>query len=254
MKILAVTKTDARLLPLAERCKTSWDYWHPDIPMHIVNSDDWRPYLDEIHQSTRYGVPPMVIGLFYAYQKMMVENYDLLIYIDADTVVTGRCEEMIIGDYDIAVSHCYKDDTNYFNAGVWASKDLDFIKDFYYSHNIPEEDNNLFMQVFNFYKTRCNIKILDNKDSGVWYNQCSREWWNRLKVIDNKLYTPDRQIKILHWAGGNGQPLNDRMSCSLFSDEVKQWLNKITNGTTFTDHDGVKFGNFMKDYYRLEEV
>jgi hypothetical protein len=251
MKILPVVKTDNNMLPLAERCKASWDYFHPDIPMHIVKLEDWKDYIAELGQTPAYLEHSMVVGLFYAIQKMIVEKYDLFIYIDADTVVTGRCEEMFTNDYDIAVSQMagYADQ---YNAGIWASKDLEFIKSFYYTHlKSPIPDNHLFMDIFNCFKPYKIIKILDNDDTGVWYNERSREWWNRLSLKDNELRTPDRKIKILHWAAGSYANPNSRFSCSLFSDEVKQWLNKITGGTTFTDYDGKEFGDFIKRTYGL---
>jgi hypothetical protein len=101
-----------------------------------------------------------------------------------------------------------------------------------------------------FFFNSNKIKVLDNSESRVWYNEKSREWWNRLTVDNDKLYTPDRQIKILHWASGIGNP-DKKISCSLFSDDVKQWLNKITGGTTFTDNDGKEFGDFLIRTYNL---
>ena len=260
MKILPVVKSNNYMLPLAERCKSSWDYWHPDIPMHIVNLEQWQPYTDFLHQTPKYGNQPMAIGLFYAILKMMTEGYDLLIHIDADTVITGRCDEMFTDDYDIGVSKCWYHDPDppYYNAGIWTSRDLDFIKDFYYAHNLPIEDNNLFMIVESWYGSiyskNKTIKVLDEHGSGVWYNQCSGAWWGRLKIIDNELWTVDdidsRRIKILHWA--SGCKANEvKMSCSLFSDEVKQWLNKITKSTDFTDYDGKDYGDFLTRTYKL---
>lgn len=254
MKILPVVKTDNKMIPLAERCKASWDYFHPDIPMHLVKLEDWVSYMDEFNQKEpREGVRSTVVGLFYAMQKMMVEGYDLLIHLDADTVITSRCDEMLADDYDIAVSR-NEDYDDFYNAGVWASRDLEFIKDFYYSRtNCPLSDNYTFMELIKrikYFKLK-TVKVLDDVDDGVWYNERSRQWWNRLTLLDDELWTPDRQIKILHWAGGWGQPLENRMSCSLFSDEVKLWLNKITGGTTFTDYDGKEFGDFLTRTYRL---
>ena len=257
MKILPVVKTANNMLPLAERCKASWDYFHPDIPMHIAVVEDWKPYMIEVHQEPRHSLKyPVIVGLFYAIQKMMVEKYDLLLYFDADIIITGRCDEMFTDDYDTAVSNSASA-PKFYNCGVWASRDLEFIKEFFYSHCAWAcEDNALFMYVFNNMAWRKKIiKVLDDEGSGVWYNECSRKWWNRLIVKDDQLYTVDdkdpRTVKLLHWAGGVGQPLEQRMSCSLFSDEVKQWLNKITGGTTLTDYDGIKFGECIKGWYGL---
>lgn len=259
MKILPVVKTENNMLPLAERCKKSWDYFHPNIPLHIVVLEDWYSYICEIHQTpsiekVKRSNLSMIVGLFYSIQKMMVEGYDLLIYLDADTVITGRCDEMFTENHDISVSRSSNETQVFFNAGVWASGNLDFIKEFYYTRCVSLlEDNTLFsyiMQYIMHHKTK-KVKILDSDDSGVWYNERSRQWWDRLNIIDDKLWTPDKQIKILHWAGGSGFGVEKRMSCSLFSDEVKQWLNKITGGTTFTDYDGKEFGDFITGVYRL---
>jgi len=250
MKILPIVKTDVNMLPLAERCKKSWDYFHPDIPMHLVQLENWIGYMEEVKQLPKYGEASMFVGLFYSIQKMIVDGYDLVVHLDADTVITGRCEEMLAGDYGVAVSNSPHD--NFYNAGVWATTDIKFIKDFYYPHLVcPISDNDLFVDMVKHYKQQHKIKVLDDDNSGVWYNERSREWWNRLEIKDDKLFTPDRQIKILHWAGGIAQPLKQRMSCSLFSDEVKLWLNKITGGTTFTDYDGKEFGDFLTRTYRL---
>jgi hypothetical protein len=257
MKILPVIKTDRYNLPIAERCKSSWDYFHPDIPMHIVVWEDWYAYICEMHQTPNIDKVnmSMTVGLFYAIQKIMVEKYELLIYLDGDTVVTGRCDELLSEDYDIAVSRSSDEQLVKFNAGVWASRDLEFIKHFYYTRCVsPVDDNAVFIyhvENYKWYQKDKTVKVLDADESGVWYNERSREWWNRLGIRDGKLYTPDKQIKILHWAGGTSWGWERRMSCSLFSDEVKQWLNKITNGTTFTDYDGKEYGEFIKNHYKL---
>ena len=113
------------------------------------------------------------------------------------------------------------------------------------------DDNVVFVNLVSWAKNNAGMKIKNLEDDDYWYNEQSRQWWNKLTVKDDKLYTPDRQVKILHFAGGYGWGVNKRMSCSLFSDEVKQWLNKITGTTTFTDYDGKEFGEFLKSYYKL---
>ena len=254
MKILPVVSVNSNYLPLGIRCKASWDYFHPDIPMHIVNLDDWCGYIREIGEEPKYisWQYSAFVGLFYAIQKMMVNKYDLLVFLDADTVVTGICNEMFTDDYMTAVSLNFDDGYVWYNAGVWASRDIEFIKEFWHKHiTTHEEDNHLFMNILTNRKDK--LKVLDGDGSGVWYNERSREWWNRLEVRDNKLYTPDREVKILHWAGGR-HPMTDKMSCSLFSPVVKQWLNKITCGSTFTDYDGKLYGRIITSIYNLGVV
>jgi hypothetical protein len=252
LKILPVVRSSNQLLPLAEKCKNSWDYFHQDIPMNLIMVDDWTKYIDEIGFTPRSGIHGVIVHLVYAMQKMMTEHYDLAIFVDADTVTVGRCNEIISGNFDISVSNGVND--NFYNNGVWACTDLNFIKDYLYTYNAGlMDDLNLFPYAVKHYKEiGKHIKVLD--DHAVWYNERSRSWWGRLIIKDDKLITCDntdsRQIKIMHWAGGFTS-LESKMSCSLFSDEVKQWLNKITDGTTFTDYDGIDFGDFLKRTYGI---
>jgi hypothetical protein len=253
MKILPIVRSSNTFLPLAERCKKSWDYFHPDIPMHLIKMDDWISYINEIRLNPRNGNYAVIIAIVYAINKMMTEHYDLVIFIDADAVTVGRCSEIISGDFDIAVSNGVTD--NIYNNGVWASTNLNFLRDYLYIYNGGAEDDlNFFVNIVRWYSNMGkSIKIVDDKS--VWYNERSRYWWDRLIIKNEQLWTIDnndsRQIKILHWAGGFTDHPEQRMSCSLFSDEVKQWLNRITGGTTFTDHDGKEFGDFLTRTYGL---
>lgn len=254
MKVLPIVKTDKNMMEYANRCKASFDYFHPDTPMHIVKLEDWREFMRGLRlhpeNSDKFS---MVVGLFYAYMKMMTEGYDTLLHFDADTVITGRLDEMLIDDYDIAV--CNSHSNGLYDSGVWASHNVQFIKDFYLTNSAGSaNDCHVFRLIVNSYiGGGKNIKLLDDDESGVWYSEKSRRWWNRLEVKDDKLYTIDntdpRQIKVMHWAGGFN-PKSDRFSCSYFSNDAKLWLNKITNGTTFTDNDGKEYGEWLSNVYR----
>lgn len=247
LKFLPVVKCNNAMLAYASRCKSSFDYFHPDIPMHIVCLETWLPFMRGLRINPESDTKAcMTVGLFYAYMKMMTEGYDTLLHFDADTIITGRLDEMLAEDYDIAVCTCASPPL--YDAGVWASRDIQFIKDFYQTNSAGYSiDVYTFELVVNSYRHK-NVKMVDGVGSGVLYSERSREWWNRLEIRDDRIYTPDRQIKVMHWAGGFPTDI-DRFSCSYFSNDVKLWLNKITSGTTFTDNDGTEFGEWLANIY-----
>ena len=252
MKVIAIIRCARNFEPLAERCKKSFQYFHPDIDVECAYADDWREFMKDMGiYGIGNGKDFMYTATFVSYLRMCIDKYELVINLDSDAVVTGRLDEMLVGDYFIGVSQSAL--LNYYNGGVWSSTSKEFART-NLNLNLHSYfcENWSFVQLVNYYKGVGKIiKVLDDVDKKVWYNERSRQWWDRLSIKDDKLYTPDREVKILHWAGGMGWGLEKRMSCSLFSDEVKQWLNKITDGTTFTDYDGVEFGNYLRSYYGL---
>ena len=69
---------------------------------------------------------------------------------------------------------------------------------------------------------------------------------------NHKLIAPDdKVVRSLHW-GGTASLHNKKVkySCSWFTQEVKEYLNKITGTTDFTDYDGVWFGKLLEYYYK----
>jgi len=251
MKTIAVIRCAKNFSVLAERCKKSFEYFHPDIECVCAYSEDWREFLDGMGVSgIGIGKHFMYTATFLSYLKMCSENYELVINLDSDVVVTGRLDEMLVGDYDIGATQSASLD--YYNSGVWSSTSKEFVRT-NLKLNLDSHfcENWAFVHLVRYYKgAKAIVKVFDDVNEKVWYNERSRQWWNRLTVKDEKLYTPDREVKILHWAGGMGWGQEKRMSCSLFSDEVKQWLNKITDGTTFTDYDGKEFGEYLSKTYR----
>jgi len=252
MKVLGITGCDQKFLKYAQRVEFSFKYFHPDCDFLLCMAEDYMPIFNKIF------MPPcgwnqftMMFTVFVAYWEMVSKHYDLVIRFDADTVITGKLEEMLIGDYDIAISNSSANTIgNFPNAGVWSTTSAKFLSEFFFTNWMSCQPDNW---VFDFVLKRSNWgkKWLDNEN--VWYNERSRQWWDRLYVKEDKLYTPDREVKVLHWASAmwGDAVIDNRMSCSLFTDEVKQWLNKITGTTTFTDYDGIKFGEFLKSYYKL---
>ena len=82
---------------------------------------------------------------------------------------------------------------------------------------------------------RYTVETVDAEN--VYYNERSREHWKDLIVTDKGMFCNDRQVKVLHWAGGVPR-MEDKLSSSDFSDDVREALNGLTNTTDFTDIKG----------------
>jgi len=234
----------------AKQLERSWKYFHPDIP--VVVYDDIYSYKMTKECGISWGGPVIL--------KPLTEDYELVIHLDADSIVTSRCEEILSGDFDVASAKCnnhlgmagavnpgyfYKDISidNYINVGVWAingEKGREFLNEWIElnkqpeSSSIPFSDNGTFNIIF--YNGKYKVKILD-EDSNPYYYGVSSAWgyngnhwqsWRQIRLEKNQLYLRHKLIRLLHKAGA-GSPDNRFNFDDLFSPEVSKWIKRITN-------------------------
>ncbi len=220
---------------LADRVEKSFKLYHPAIPFFKYDARDEEAILGEVRESTSackaFEIRPR-------FMSKLLEDYDGVIYLDADTVVCDTLTEFLEGGYDVAGSLNIGDET-YLNAGVSACTSKKFCDEWthmMYQPGAGKSNQVYFNQLAN--TTRYNLKIVDAED--VYYNERSRQYWKKLKVCsDGKLRTHGRIVKVLHWAGGVGR-MEDKLSSADFSDEVREHLDMITSTTDFTDIEGVQ--------------
>lgn len=237
-KWCAFTVADSELTHhLADRAKASFETYHPAIPFFKFDSRDEESILGEVRQSTSackaFEIRPRIA-------RKLLNDYDGLIYLDADTVVCDYLDEFLEGDFEVAGSLNISRaglELGHLNAGVSAIKSKQFCDE--WTHLMYQSGAGRSNQVF-FNKLcnskRYNVKVVDAEK--VYYNETSREHWKKLKVCsDNRLRVRGRVVKVLHWAGGI-ERMEDKLSSSDFSDEVREHLNKLTNTTDFTDIKG----------------
>ena len=220
---------------LADRVKESFKTYHPAIPFFKYDTRDEESILGEVRESAQackaFEIRPRLMS-------KLLEDYDGVIYLDADTVVCDSLDEFLEGDYDIAGSLNIGDKA-YLNAGVSASMSKKFCDEWthlMYKPDAGKSNQVYFNQLAN--TQRYNLKIVDAEK--VYYNERSRQYWDKIKVSsDGRLRTHGRIIKVLHWAGGIGR-MKDKLSSADFTDEVREHLNRITNTTDFTDIVGME--------------
>jgi len=220
---------------LADRAKKSFNVFHPAIPFFKLDARDEESILGEVRESTSackaFEIRPR-------FMSKLLDDYDGVIYLDADTVVCDRLDEFLKGDFDIAGSLNLGDEP-YLNAGVSACKSKEFCDEWthlMYQDGAGPSNQVYFNQLAN--TQRYNLKIVDAEK--VYYNERSRPYWGKMKTCsDGKLRTHGRVVKVLHWAGGVSR-MEDKLSSSDFNQEVREHLDKITDTTDFTDILGVE--------------
>lgn len=218
---------------LAGRVKNSFKLFHPAIPFFKYDARDEEAVLGEVRESTSackaFEIRPR-------FMSKLLEDYDGVIYLDADTVVCDRLDEFLEGDFDVAGSLNIGDEP-YLNAGVSACTSKEFCDEWTHLMYQPGAGNSnqvYFNQLAN--SQRYNLKIVD--EDKVYYNERSRRYWKKLKVCsDGKLRANGRVIKVLHWAGGVSR-MEEKLSSADFSDEVRECLNRVTGTTDFTNIKG----------------
>lgn len=225
----------------------SFKKFHPDIPLIVFTEKE----IDAEIASKNY----QNINWFYLNPvmcKKVAQEYDLVVHIDADSIVTERLDEIIEGKYDVAIVRNNSDfmkagkaaaytlgdqihPFQYANCGLVASTSKEFWDDWI-------EKNLLYYNLFNVHENdvinvvlrnpKYKVKLLDPVDKPLYYGTSSiygthTHWdsWKDIVVKNDKLYLNDKLIKILHNAGGQDfEKLNlNRM----FSPEVAQYLKKL---------------------------
>ncbi|HDZ13368.1 hypothetical protein LCGC14_0643820 [marine sediment metagenome] len=224
---------------LADRVKESFKLYHPAIPFFKYDTRDEESLLGEVRESTSackaFEIRPRLMS-------KLLEEYDGVIYLDADTVVCDTLDEFLEGDFDVAGSLNIGNES-YLNAGVSACMSKDFCDEWthlMYQPGAGKSNQVYFNQLAN--AQRYNLKIVDAND--VYYNERSRKYWKKLKTCsDGRLRTHGRIVRVLHWAGGIDR-MEDKLSSADFSDEVREFLNKVTRTTDFTDIKGVEVSSW----------
>lgn len=226
-----------------ERVQSSFKYFHKDIPFHILTVDEEEEIFGDVL------IPK--IGSHWAalstrYLCHLKDKYETVIKLDGDVVITGRLDEFLDGDYDIAGSlNCpnvpgidYERFPNYCNLGVTAVRSKEFSQEWFklaYDPEFNAKENLGYLEqgVMNYlaHSGKYKFVVVDKEKS--YYNETSREHWDKIKIRHQGLFIGDRQLKAMHWAGGG--VMSDKYSHPALSMEVCRYLDKVTNTKDFTE-------------------
>lgn len=156
------------------------------------------------------------MGWLYPYfGAKLAKDYDLVVQIEADSIVCGELTEIInLNNKEVGVAkNNYNSITGlstnemsrpfYVSSGLVASGNLEFWETWRnkarsYAHNYQfvEQDVLNYVLAYNNF----DIHYLDKED--VFYGSSLRKVWKDMYMEEDKIMCADRQIKVLHWAGG----------------------------------------------------
>lgn len=226
-------------------------HFYPEMHFYVFSSEAIFMSFDSPHVTW--------LTLAAHFCKQLADQYDLVVHIDADSVIVGELDELLLGDYDIAGVRNNNDYgmagcsgpflrdrppvnpnigiNDFLNAGLVASTKLGFWTEWDYLNSVHAKYYGTGEQVILndiAYSGRYKLKVLDPIDSNVYYgtSQLSgilSHWdsWKNVKLVDNKLMLNNKQIKVLHHAGGSKFPKLQFQE--LFTKEVADWLTTITS-------------------------
>jgi hypothetical protein len=227
-------------------------YFHPEIPFKIFT-------LEEIHKESAdvsIGNCKAVIG------KLLSNEYDLVVILDADSIITAQLDEILEADYQIAgvrnrsdhgsvhfadpaifqiPNICTMDE--YMNAGLVASRAIEFFNDWDALKEVKRFDLDQGTLNMVAYSGKYKLKVLDPIGKPYYYGVAntygdSTAWdsWKSIQLVDSKLWLKNKsnvnkQVKILHKAGsGKSSPPGEKFAKDIFKPEVFDFIQMITGG------------------------
>jgi len=242
MKIIAFTVADQNNIEYAKKMANSFHYFHPDIELKIYTEKDIENKINFYRQKPMFA-------------RELIKEYDLVIGLDADQIVTGDLSYMFDKDFDVAVVNNFSRSDiekygyisvfdippdQYMNCGMVAMKSKKFVDHWwdlcnsYHFDRLKYKEQDLLNIMIHY--GQWNVLALDRGNNGynAWHGLLSKGEWLKMKLINDKLILPkakdmypetNKEIKIMHWAGGSNEPkMNYRTTCS---EEVIKYLDKL---------------------------
>jgi len=217
----------------------SFKKYHPDIPLVVYRQD----MIDKIFTKKKvnfYNAKP-------TFAKLLADEYELVVNIDCDTVITGRLTEVIDGKYDVGGAWNFNsyenasfeniDEKMYVQAGLVGSRDKKFW-DIWEKANkdwekyVRKENDVLNLVWYNDpYVSKLNKVIYDKDNNYLGCKSLGRE--AEMYIFADKLMLDGQEVKAYHHAKGDVRPklVFETMG---FTPQVTKWLHE-------TAYQGISF-------------
>ena len=178
MKIIAFTIADKNNEKYAQMLVNSFKKFHPDIKIKVYGDDFIQKQL-KFDNSFFYKATPLIAS-------KLLKEYDLVIKLDADQIITGDLSALFAGDYDLGVVYNGNptdvkvygnisiqgvDVREYFNCGLVAMTNKKLVNHWLnlcnskYFNRFQYREQDLMNVIAHF--GEYSIKCFD--DSGSWY-------------------------------------------------------------------------------------
>lgn len=240
-KIVAFTIADEKNLPYYEMMKNSLRKFHSEeeLPLILIGPKELAENNDP---EKFYRMTPFIA-------KDLLEEYETVIKLDSDQIITGPLNELFEGKFDIGVVN----NSNprelksypvsvwnihplaYCNAGLVVMKNKKLVdhwwklctSEHFQSYQFREQDLLNILIFYGDYK----VKHFDEGDS--YYGLASKGYWPDIELRGNDLVLPkneewnkqDKYIKVIHFAGGD---IPNKMNYKIrFKPEVVKKIDEL---------------------------
>lgn len=198
----------------------SFKKFHPDIRFHVFRQAEvdavWRKNPGLTWDTAKA-----------AFARELYNDYKLVVQMDSDQMVTGELTEIIKGDYDLgsvmnnneydpkATLSWFVPWQNYVNAGLIACTKKEFWDVYAAVCRVYGEMTGFKEQdVLNtlLWSGAYKYRVFDALDQTTHYGTSSRGQWTKMHMEGDKIMLHDKQVKVIHQAGGHSLPkmsLND---------------------------------------------
>lgn len=221
----------------------SFKYFHPDIPLFIVDDDLIARLIAETPGLDFYNMKASAAKLFY-------DEYELVVNIDADHFIFGRMDEILEGDFDVAAPSNYNyyenvgvsltsyrgnvyniiPEEKYAQAGLIASTSKEFWKTYekaslLHAPHMTCRDNDVLNMVLQF--GNYNFKVLDggwtptDPNRYCYYGCSSLSLESKVQLINDTPCIDNIPIRCYHVARGSAKP----KFAQLFPQPITNWFN-----------------------------
>lgn len=208
----------------------SFRYFHPDLDLIVFRQD----MVDKIFEKTGvnfYNAKP-------TFAKLLTEKYDLVVNIDADTIILGRLDEVLKEDYDVGAAWNFNDYENasfdditakmYLQAGLVASRNKRFWDVWEeknkLAHVFIRKENDVLNSVVYHELPDLKLKIFDKEKNYYGCKSLNRE--PEFYLEGKKVMCRGEQVKAYHHAKGADLPKLYFENIP-FTYEVREWMKHV---------------------------
>lgn len=232
--------SDSYYIPIGTpKLINSFKRFHPDTDLVVFRQD----VVDAMFQ--RYGINWFNAKPYFA--RLLTDEYDLVVNIDADTIILDRLDEVLDGDYEVGTVTNFNDYENrsvenvteeqFLQAGLVASRNPEFWDIWADANNnawkyVCAENDILSLIWYNDPRVvAMNRTIFDKEKNYLGCKSLGRE--GEFTIEDNKVMCRGEQVKAYHHAKGGGALPKLQFDNMGFSEEVTRFMKHISEyGTT----------------------
>lgn len=253
MKAIAFTIADKNNEWMVPMLRNSLRKFHSEeeLPLKVYGEEELSK-IEDPHKF--YRATPM-------FARELLKDYDLVIKMDCDQIVTGDLNHILNSEYGVGVVYNWNrvdpltygeiglltiQPRQYFNCGLVAMRDKRFVENWWnlcnsaHFYMMPMREQG-FLNILCHYGDY-DVKCFDDFDKmerhNGWYGLASKGEWLRAELIDGKVIIPkndqgypdrDKELHVCHWASGNNEPkMNYRVR---FSEEMIDYIDWLVSDT-----------------------